>query len=139
MPQYMPIQGYKQLEDALKVHAKPNCLIYIYFFGEKDSNGQSWCPDCVAVEETVNTAFREYSHQNSLIFTVDVGNRLAWKDTVDNKFRQPPYSLVEIPTLIRWQGAERLAGAQLKKDDLLRLFFDEAKTQSATDKTVLCQ
>jgi len=50
MPEYVPLTGYEQLMDALKVHATKTCLIYIYFFGEKDSNGKSWCPDCVTGE-----------------------------------------------------------------------------------------
>lgn len=49
MPEYVPLTGYQQLQDALKVHGNEKCLIYIYFFGEKDAKtGKSWCPDCVA-------------------------------------------------------------------------------------------
>ncbi|XP_030568378.1 thioredoxin domain-containing protein 17 isoform X1 [Drosophila novamexicana] len=140
MPQYVPIQGFKQLEDALKVHAKNNCLIYMYFFGEKDSKGRSWCPDCVAVEELVETALRENAHPNSLIYTVDVGSRDAWKDRSDNnKFRLPPYSLSVIPSLLRWNSAERLEGDQLLKPALLELFFNEAKSQGAAENTVPCK
>ncbi|TDG42690.1 hypothetical protein AWZ03_010888 [Drosophila navojoa] len=140
MPQYVPITGFKQLEDALKVHAKSNCLIYMYFFGEKDSKGRSWCPDCVAVEDLVETAFREYAHPNSLIYTVNVGDRDAWKDkSPANKFRQSPFNLTVIPALLRWNNSERLDGDQLLKPELLKLFFDEAKSQSATDNTIPCK
>lgn len=88
----------------------------------------------------METAFREHAHPNALIYTVDVGNREAWKDTSDkNKFRQSPFLLREIPALQRWQAAERLDGDQLLKPELLQLFFDEAKSQSATDATKPCK
>ncbi|KAH8397524.1 hypothetical protein KR222_008943 [Zaprionus bogoriensis] len=140
MPEYVPLTGYQQLEDALKVHAQQNCLIYMYFFGEKDAKGKSWCPDCVAVESNVDTAFREHAHPNSLIYIVDVGNREAWKDTSSkNRFRQRPLQLTSIPALLRWNAPERLDGDQLLKPELLQLFFQEAKTQSATDNTQACK
>ncbi|KAL7745412.1 hypothetical protein ACLKA6_015424 [Drosophila palustris] len=139
MPEYVPLKGYEQLMAALKVHEQKNCLIYMYFFGEKDSKGQSWCPDCVAVEQTVDTAFRENAHSDSLIYTVDVGNRDAWKDMTNNKFRQDPFKLTQIPSLLRWNGSERLEGDQLLKPSLLELFFTEAKLQSSIDTTVPCK
>ncbi|XP_034476771.1 thioredoxin domain-containing protein 17 [Drosophila innubila] len=139
MPEYVPLTGYEQLMDALKVQAKKNCLIYMYFFGEKDGNGRSWCPDCVAVEQSVETAFRENAHPDSLIYTVDVGNRDAWKDMTNNKFRHDPFNLTQIPSLLRWNGSERLEGDQLLKPSLLELFFDEAKLESSIDITVPCK
>ncbi|KAH8276529.1 hypothetical protein KR044_004241 [Drosophila immigrans] len=139
MPEYVPIKGYAQLMDALEMHSKKNCLIYMYFFGEKDKNGVSWCPDCVAVEQIVDTAFREKAHSNSLIFSVDVGNREVWKDDKTNKFRLPPFNMSEIPSLQRWNGAERLDGDQLLKPSLLDLFFDEANQASSIDNTIPCK
>lgn len=51
MPEYVPLKGFEQLQDALKVHGSQKCLIYMYFFGEKDAKtGKSWCPDCVNCE-----------------------------------------------------------------------------------------
>ncbi|KAH8386588.1 hypothetical protein KR093_001377 [Drosophila rubida] len=139
MPEYVPIKGYDQLMDALKMHSKKNCLIYMYFFGEKDKNGQSWCPDCVAVEQAVDTAFRENAHPNSLIYTVDVGSRDAWKNNSTNKFRFQPFNVTEIPSLQRWNGAERLDGDQLRKQSLIELFFEEAKLASSTEATIPCK
>lgn len=92
------------------------------------------------VEDLVETAFREYSHPNALIYTVNVGDRDAWKDkSPANKFRQPPFNLTVIPALLRWNNSERLDGDQLLKPELLKLFFDEAKSQSATDNTIPCK
>lgn len=165
MPEYVPLTGYQQLQDALKVHGNDKCLIYMYFFGEKDpKTGKSWCPDCVAgkcaccspsfsillyhclslypyaVETVVETAFREQAHPNSLIYTVDVGNRETWKDKSNrNLFRQAPFSLTQIPALQRWQSSERLDGSQLSKPDLLQMFFEEGKTQSNIDTTKPCK
>ncbi|ALC48829.1 CG3939 [Drosophila busckii] len=139
MPEFVQVQGIKQLEDALKANAKNNCLIYMYFFGEKDNKGVSWCSDCVASEPTVQAAFRNNAHENSLIYVVDVGNREYWKDEANNKFRLKPFLLKEIPTLLRWNGVERLEGDQLLKPSLLELFFDEMKQSSEIDNTVPCK
>jgi len=70
---------------------------------------------------------------------VDVGNREAWKDVNKNKFLLDPFRLTQIPTLLRWKGAERLEGDQLLKPSLLELFFDEAKQQSSINTTVPCK
>jgi len=48
MPEYVPARGFKEMENLLKLYDSKCCPIYIYFYGEKDKQGRSWCPDCVA-------------------------------------------------------------------------------------------
>jgi len=48
MPEYVPVRGFKEMENLLKLYDTKRCPIYIYFYGEKDKQGRSWCPDCVA-------------------------------------------------------------------------------------------
>ncbi|EDX16981.1 thioredoxin domain-containing protein 17 [Drosophila simulans] len=124
MPEYVPARGFKEMENLIKLYENQRSPIYIYFYGEKDKEGRSWCPDCVAAEETIMSAFRNHAPADCLILVVDVGSREFWIGK-DNMFRKPPYSVEGIPTLIRWKGVERLDGDQLLKSSLLELFFEE--------------
>ncbi|KAH8356133.1 thioredoxin domain-containing protein 17 [Drosophila serrata] len=134
MPEYVPAKGFKEMENLLKIHDKKRVPIYIYFYGEKDKHGRSWCIDCVEAEETIMAAFRNNAPADSLILVVDVGNREFWMDK-ENSFRSPPYSVDGIPALLHWKGVERLDGDQLRKPNLLELFFEETSTQKSTATT----
>ncbi|KAH8287031.1 hypothetical protein KR054_000752 [Drosophila jambulina] len=134
MPEYVPAKGYKEMENLLKMHDKKNVPIYIYFYGEKDSEGRSWCIDCVEAEETIMTAFRENAPADCLILVVDVGDRAFWMNK-ENNFRKPPYSVDGIPALLHWKGVERLDGDQLRKANLLQLFFEETGTPKSAGTT----
>ncbi|XP_017018007.1 thioredoxin domain-containing protein 17 [Drosophila kikkawai] len=131
MPEYVPVKGFKEMENLLKVHDKKTEPIYIYFYGEKDNQGRSWCIDCVEAEETIMTAFRNNAPADCLILVVDVGNRAFWMDK-ENSFRSPPFSVEGIPALLHWKGVERLDGDQLRKPNLLELFFEETGTQKSS-------
>lgn len=48
MPEYVPARGFKEMENLIKLYENQRSPIYIYFYGEKDKDGRSWCPDCVA-------------------------------------------------------------------------------------------
>ncbi|XP_034651117.1 thioredoxin domain-containing protein 17 [Drosophila subobscura] len=125
MTEFVPVRGFQELQNMLDVHKNRTSPIYLYFFGEKDSKGKSWCPDCVEAEEGIMTAFRQYT-KDALVLVVDVGNRDAWKDRSDaNKFRKPPFSVNSIPSVLLWKGQQRLEGDQLLKSGLLKLFFEE--------------
>nr|XP_016942097.1 thioredoxin domain-containing protein 17 [Drosophila suzukii] len=127
MPEYVPARGFKEMENLLKLYDTKRCPIYIYFYGEKDKQGRSWCPDCVAAEDTIMTAFRSNAPADCIVLVVDVGNREFWMGK-DNAFRNPPYSVDGIPALLHWKGPERLDGDQLLKKNLLELFFEETDT-----------
>ncbi|XP_022211748.1 thioredoxin domain-containing protein 17 [Drosophila obscura] len=128
--EYVPVRGYQELQNLLNVHKARTSPIYLYFYGEKDSKGNSWCPDCVTAEEGIMTAFRQYT-RDALVLVVDVGNRDAWMDRSDNNsFRKPPFSLTSIPSVLLWNGSERLDGDQLLKSELLELFFEETANRT---------
>ncbi|XP_001354664.2 thioredoxin domain-containing protein 17 [Drosophila pseudoobscura] len=130
MTEYVPVRGYQELQNFLKAYENKQGPIYLYFYGEKDSKGKSWCPDCVDAEETIMTAFRNHARQ-AIVLVIDVGNRDAWMDSSDkNGFRKPPLSLSSIPSLLHWKGVERLEGDQLLKSSLLELFFEETSLKS---------
>lgn len=86
MPEYVPLKGFEQLQDALKVHGSQKCLIYMYFFGEKDAKtGKSWCPDCVNCE---------YGRQ-TLLPTISLNLSLSLSQL--SKLWRPPSVSMHIP------------------------------------------
>ncbi|XP_030381397.1 thioredoxin domain-containing protein 17 [Scaptodrosophila lebanonensis] len=131
MPEFFEAKGYEQTMEMLK-KLEAKSLVYLYFTGEKDKTGKSWCPDCVDAEPTILSGIRKHALSDSIILVVDVGNRDAWKDMKDNKFRQPPISINSIPSMLRWKGVERLDGNQCGNPSLVEMFFEEAKSDSST-------
>ncbi|GAA5884565.1 hypothetical protein JCM6882_005301 [Rhodosporidiobolus microsporus] len=69
---------------------------YLIFFSSLDENtGKPWCPDCADVQGEVEKLVPE--KQSTLVF---VGSRNEWK-TPDNPFRQAPFNVSKIPTIIK--------------------------------------
>ncbi|XP_017112303.1 thioredoxin domain-containing protein 17 [Drosophila elegans] len=134
MPEYVPARGFKEMENFLKLYDNQRNPIYIYFYGEKDKQGRSWCPDCVAAEDTIMAAFRSHAPADCIILVVDVGNREFWMSK-DNEFRKPPFSVEGIPALLHWKGVARLDGDQLLKKTLLELFFEETNPRKSNAGT----
>uniref|UniRef100_A0A1A9X4K3 Thioredoxin domain-containing protein 17 n=1 Tax=Glossina brevipalpis TaxID=37001 RepID=A0A1A9X4K3_9MUSC len=119
-------KGYNGFrETANKLTEDENVKLFVYFVGEKDDKGQSWCPDCNAAEGTVTKAVQEYADENTILLTVDVGDRPFWKDK-ENPFRKDSdVKLMVIPTIVRWKSTLRLDGDQCKKVELLEMLFKE--------------
>lgn len=46
---YKTLEGYEQFKEFYE-NLKPGESVNFYFTGNKDSNGVSWCPDCVVGE-----------------------------------------------------------------------------------------
>lgn len=98
--------------------------INVYFSGAKDAGGVSWCSDCVEAEPPVLAALDRVVEPAHFVY-VDVGDRPFWKDT-KNVFRTDKRThLSVIPTLVRWNGPQRLEGDQLLKPELLDMFFND--------------
>uniref|UniRef100_T1PAM7 Thioredoxin domain-containing protein 17 n=1 Tax=Musca domestica TaxID=7370 RepID=T1PAM7_MUSDO len=118
-------KGFDGFEKSVEELSKCGKKLFVYFTGEKDENGVSWCPDCNVAGPKVEAAVKEFADDDSVFLTVDVGNRPFWKD-MKNPFREDArLKLMVIPTLIRWQTVIRLEGDQCEKPDLLEMFFNE--------------
>ncbi|KAI8053507.1 hypothetical protein BDF22DRAFT_685051, partial [Syncephalis plumigaleata] len=76
---------------------------FIYFYGSiNPDTGLSWCPDCVDVEDKINTTV--VALPDSLLIRCPVGDRSEWKNNPNHLYRRDPrLHLTAIPTLIRWQ------------------------------------
>uniref|UniRef100_T1GFC3 Thioredoxin domain-containing protein 17 n=1 Tax=Megaselia scalaris TaxID=36166 RepID=T1GFC3_MEGSC len=116
------LRTFKEFYENLK----PGESVNFYFTGNKDSNGVSWCPDCVVAEPHVKAALEKYEADSDMKFVViNVGERAFWKD-MKNPFRLDNNCKISvIPTLVRWKGPQKLEGEQLTKPELLEMFFEE--------------
>ncbi|KIK49524.1 hypothetical protein CY34DRAFT_69661 [Suillus luteus UH-Slu-Lm8-n1] len=75
-------------------HAKEQFLI----FYSSRVNGQLWCPDCVAVDRTIQDTFGPEDGPCAVI--VYVGQKPEWK-TPSNIFRGEPWQVTSVPTVIK--------------------------------------
>ncbi|XP_036318241.1 thioredoxin domain-containing protein 17 isoform X1 [Rhagoletis pomonella] len=120
------VSGYKAFREIVEklTHERSN-QINVYFTGEKDATGKSWCPDCNDAEPFVLSALKQHADKNSVFVVVDVGPRAFWKD-MKNPFRSDSVAPISvIPTLLRWKSPARLDGEQCAKPSLLEMFFTE--------------
>jgi len=62
-------------------------------------DGEMWCPDCRRVEGLVKETFSDTGPDGLIVY---VGTRTQWK-TPDNVYRQPPWKISNIPTIIKLQ------------------------------------
>ncbi|BGP14563.1 hypothetical protein JCM10213_001912 [Rhodosporidiobolus nylandii] len=106
----------------------PSSPHFLVFFSSVDENtGKPWCPDCADVQDEVERLVPE--RRSTLVF---VGQRNEWK-TPENPFRQAPFSISKIPTIIRVEqggdsvansldSAPRLVEADLRDADKFKQF-----------------
>jgi len=73
-------------------------------------DGKSWCPDCRDVEDLVKETFSSEDSPSALI--VYVGDRAEWKSP-SNVLRAQPWSLTDIPTIIRLRDRARLVEREI--------------------------
>lgn len=124
------VRGYEELKkitDDLENDRLKGSKIFVYITGEKMSTGESWCPDCVKAEPSVDS----YLHNNvskiriDHLIIADAGNREQWKDK-SNSFRTV-LNVQNLPTIIRWKGPQKLTGDELSDNSLLALLFEDAE------------
>ncbi|GAA5869026.1 hypothetical protein JCM3774_002452 [Rhodotorula dairenensis] len=105
---------------------KPHFLVF--FASIDEHTGKPWCPDCSEVQQEVERLVPE---QNSTL--VFVGDRTEWKKP-DNAFRQKPFNISKIPTIIRVQGGADNVAASL--DSAPRLIESELRDRSKFEEFV---
>ena len=113
----------KECEDlASKDGEKP---LFLLFYGEKNSSGKSWCPDCTAAEPVIEEA----------LSAIPTGCILLSSSVAREAYRSPEYPyrtnpnirLQCVPTLIKWQNGKvhaRLNDSQSQVFDLVRELVD---------------
>jgi len=78
---------------------------FAVFYASKDDDGVMWCPDCRAVKEIVEETFDKERSPSALI--IYVGQKPEWKSP-KNEWRQQPWDVQTIPTIVRLRDGERL-------------------------------
>ena len=75
-----------------------NDLHYVVYFA---SGEPSWCPDCRDALPALNSVFGADSAPTAYI--VRVGSFAEWKGNPKNKYRNEPYNIQGVPTVVRYQ------------------------------------
>jgi len=88
---------------------------FLIFMSSRNEEGKLWCPDCVAVEDLIQTTFQ--SDQGPSAFIVYVGQKPAWKSPT-NMCRSEPFNVKSIPTIIRRRDDERLVEEEITRHSL---------------------
>ncbi|EAT33643.1 AAEL012116-PA [Aedes aegypti] len=111
---------FVKLAESLEGKGEP---VHVFFKGDKDEKGDSWCPYCVKAAPVVEEALK-LAPENSHFITVVI-DRPFWKD-LNNPFRKDPRThLVFLPTLLRWKSPQRLDGEQVSNKDLVEMLLSD--------------
>ncbi|EGN97164.1 hypothetical protein SERLA73DRAFT_183803 [Serpula lacrymans var. lacrymans S7.3] len=98
----MPLRFVDFPSDPNSLKSVPGDYLVIY---SSLTDGKLWCPDCVAVDDTVQSVFGNNDGPSALI--VYVGQKADWK-TPSNQFRGEPWKIQSVPTIIRLRDDARL-------------------------------
>jgi len=72
---------------------------YLVFMSSRNEERKLWCPDCANAEGALQAAFGEPNAPSALF--VYVGQREEWKPPSKNAFREEPWFVSSVPTIIR--------------------------------------
>jgi len=78
---------------------------YVVYFA---SGEPSWCPDCRDALPALNAVFGGASDPTAYI--VRVGSREEWRGTPKNKYRNAPYNINGVPTVVKVQNVSLISG-----------------------------
>lgn len=122
---------FEKFKEQVRAH-QGSCVLY--FFGDADATGSSWCPDC----RNADGLIREKAEAaGAVLVEVPVGTREEWKNGVNNPYKNllsssPEFvgvnNISKIPTLVMLkEGKEvsRLVEDECSKAEgkLLSSFF----------------
>ncbi|CAL3968608.1 hypothetical protein PZA11_004635 [Diplocarpon coronariae] len=103
--------------------AKP-CFVVVY--ASLGADGMSWCGDCRDAEPFVT---RKFADSEDVVRIVYAGQRDEWR-SADNQWRQAPFSVRYLPTLVKVTGDgrwEQLVEADVSNQEKLDAFVGGAQ------------
>ncbi|KAL8610831.1 hypothetical protein ACOMHN_056686 [Nucella lapillus] len=122
MVEEIHVEGFDAYKKAAEEHKAKT--VFALFSGSKDSNGSSWCPDCV-VAEPVIAKMLSFAPKDAVLIHCGVGKGAFWKDK-DNVFRKDAsLRLKSVPTLLKVDSARRLEEGQCAEEGLVQMFFED--------------
>lgn len=115
--------------EASKAAARAtNLPLFLLFTGAKQSNGVSWCPDCVAAEPIIEASLTRLSRP--IVFLECPVLREGYRGNPEYAYRaHPTFKLACVPTLIRMSTDNnkvtgRLDDTQSQQEDLVEELFN---------------
>jgi len=119
------VQGFQEfislVEKVYKPDEKP---VVVMFSGDKDAQGNSWCPDCVDAEPGIEKALSQLDDENIFIHCA-VGGRDFWKDPACIFRTDSRTKLSSVPTLMRWGSKLKIDGGKAGNTNLVKMLFED--------------
>ncbi|XP_003738258.1 thioredoxin domain-containing protein 17 isoform X2 [Galendromus occidentalis] len=98
---------------------------FIYFIGDRNASGESWCPDCRDSDPVVSQALKDLEHLDVSFVTCEVGDKPYWKDP-NNGFRNTEkLRISSVPTIIQWNTDRRISDADCCSIEKVKEFLSE--------------
>ena len=89
--------------------------------------GESWCPQCIVAEPHIQRIIDEAAGR--IDFLKGVVTHIEWDDNPNHPYRQPPYGVQVVPTVIRFEGKRALYKVdeldQFQDQDAMSMFLDD--------------
>ncbi|CAG9834975.1 unnamed protein product [Diabrotica balteata] len=124
MVQTHVIQGYEKFQEFFKNFDSQGQKVHVLYSSPRKPDNTSWCTYCVRAWPVIDKEL-EGTDPNSHFIRVEVGDMPIWKDP-NCPFRHDPKTKLRVlPTLVRWQGPQRLEGEQCDKADLVNMLLNE--------------
>ncbi|WDK20227.1 hypothetical protein CGRA01v4_11515 [Colletotrichum graminicola] len=118
----MPIITTKEpasaVAESLKAEASEAKPAYLVVYASH-RNGRSWCGDCTAAEPYIEKKFGGNEHTVRVVYA---GLPEEWR-TKENPWRQAPFNVTNLPTLIKVSGEKRQKWEKLVEADV----YDQKK------------
>ncbi|XP_026329771.1 thioredoxin domain-containing protein 17-like isoform X1 [Hyposmocoma kahamanoa] len=97
---------------------------FFCFTGTKKKGVNRWCRDFAEAEPVVKNVLNGI-HKHVVFVFVDVGDREYWKNPQCPFRTDTRTKLMVIPTIIKWNGVQRLEGSQCNKAQLIEMMFED--------------
>ncbi|MES1916913.1 MAG: hypothetical protein MHM6MM_008686 [Cercozoa sp. M6MM] len=106
------VHTYEEYQQALQSAQTP---LFVYVIGTRDQDGNSWCPDCVKVDEAVRA---QVAQRNAVLLEAQVP-REGYKNCPDNAYRvDAQLKINSVPTLLLFASPSEVV-ARAQDDELL--------------------
>ncbi|TQN73038.1 Thioredoxin-like protein Clot, partial [Colletotrichum shisoi] len=102
MPVITTKESASAVADALKAEASEAKPAYLVVYASH-RNGRSWCGDCTAAEPYIEKKFGGDENTARVVYA---GLPEEWR-TKENPWRQAPFNVTNLPTLIKVSGEKK--------------------------------
>lgn len=116
------VEGLDAYKKALNEHKGKT--VFALFSGSMDSQGKSWCPDCVTADPVIKKCLPS-APDDAVFIHCGVGDRTFWKDQSNGFRTDPTLKLKCVPTLMMVGKPQRLEEEQCADEDLVNMLFSE--------------